>query len=307
MAFSIRIPVYKGYTLPARWFNYKYMLVFITDLDGTLLDDDYSCEAALPALDLLKRMRIPLVFCTSKTRAEVEAIRYRLGNHDPFIVENGGALYIPDSCFPWAFNALTHRGDCAVIEFGDPYPDLVHSLSRAAAASGCVVKGFHQMSVDEISACCRMPLETARLAKQREYDEPFKIIEGDPRILTAAIEQQKRRWTRGGCFYHILGANDKAHCAALLIHYYQTAFDHVLTVGLGDGPNDAGFLKLVDYPLILKSPAYKELMAAVPQGHLCEEGIGPEAWNAAVLDILDRHLPIEGQAAEKPEAIRFSS
>ena len=49
------------------------LLVF-TDLDGTLLDyDTYAFDAAEPALDRLRRERIPFVLCSSKTRAEIEA------------------------------------------------------------------------------------------------------------------------------------------------------------------------------------------------------------------------------------------
>jgi mannosyl-3-phosphoglycerate phosphatase len=278
------------------------MLVFITDLDGTLLDADHSCAAALPALERLQRLRVPLVFCTSKTRAEVEAIRRRLNNRDPFIVENGGALYVPDGALPLELNSPTRRGGCAVVEFGDHYPKLIRSLRRASAESGCAVHGFHQMSVEDISRCCQMPPEAARLAKQREYDEPFKILDGDPPKLLAAIEKQKKRWTRGGCFYHILGANDKAHCVNLLIHYYREAFGNVTTVGLGDGPNDVGFLNLVDFPLVLESAASEELAAAIPRAQLCRYGGGPEAWNRGVLNALDRHfgseLQVAGAAAE---------
>jgi HAD superfamily hydrolase (TIGR01484 family) len=47
------------------------LLVF-TDLDGTLLDHHtYSFEPALPALNSLKEKNIPLIICTSKTRAEI--------------------------------------------------------------------------------------------------------------------------------------------------------------------------------------------------------------------------------------------
>jgi mannosyl-3-phosphoglycerate phosphatase len=278
------------------------MLIFITDLDGTLLDANYSYEASIPALNLLKRLRIPLVLCTSKTRAEVEAIRCRLGNRDPFIVENGGALYVPDGCFPMEINTAVRRGGYAVIEFGGPYPELVQTLRRASAESRCAVLGFHQMSVAEIAACCKMPLGEARLAKQREYDEPFKILEGDPQSLLAAIERQKKRWTHGGAFYHILGANDKAHCVNLLVHYYRTAFDPVITIGLGDGANDAGFLKLVDIPLVIESAASRKLMAAIPRARLCPGAGGPEAWNAAVIDTVNRLLPAEQHAGGNSES-----
>jgi mannosyl-3-phosphoglycerate phosphatase len=269
------------------------MLVIITDLDGTLLDSTYSYEAARPALRLLNHFRIPLILCTSKTRAEVEACRSRLNNDHPFIIENGGALYIPESYFAPVINSPVRRDGYAVIEFGDPYPELVRCLLQASAQSDCCVRGFHQMSIEEVSACCNMSLTAASLAKKREYDEPFEILSGDGKRLTEAIEKQKKRWTHGGRFYHILGANDKAHCVNLLSHYYREVFKSVVTVGLGDGLNDAGFLNLVDIPILLESAAIEDLKKAVPRGRRCS-GNGPQAWNAAVLETIDKHLLTDG-------------
>ncbi|MCK5421566.1 MAG: HAD-IIB family hydrolase, partial [Deltaproteobacteria bacterium] len=66
-----------------------------TDLDGTLLEHEtYSSEAAIPAINALKEKNIPLIFCTSKTRAEIEEIQFQLKNIHPFISENGGAIFI---------------------------------------------------------------------------------------------------------------------------------------------------------------------------------------------------------------------
>ena len=73
-----------------------YRLLVFTDLDGTLLDhESYSFEPALPALAVLKEKNIPLVLCTSKTRAEIELFRIQLKNIHPFISENGGAIFVP--------------------------------------------------------------------------------------------------------------------------------------------------------------------------------------------------------------------
>jgi len=71
------------------------ILVF-TDLDGSLLNhDDYSFEEARPALDRLRKAKIPLIFVTSKTCREVEPLQNRLGLREPFIVENGGGIFVP--------------------------------------------------------------------------------------------------------------------------------------------------------------------------------------------------------------------
>jgi mannosyl-3-phosphoglycerate phosphatase len=271
------------------------MLVFISDLDGTLLDETYSYEAARPALRLLNQLRIPLVLCTSKTRAEVEVSRSLLENNHPFIVENGGALYIPESYFPLTIHSPLHRDGYAVIEFGDQYHELVRCLNQASADSGCSVRGFSQMSVEQISQRCKMSMTNARLAQKREYDEPFEILSGDGERLLEAIQEQKKRWTRGGSFYHILGVNDKAHCVNLLLHFYTKIYKNVITVGLGDGLNDAGFLNLVDIAILMESSAIAELQKDVPRGWQ-SSAPGPQGWNLAVLNVIGQHLPAQGKA-----------
>lgn len=76
--------------------------LIISDLDGTLLDArTYSFEEARPALELIRRNDLPLILCSSKTRAELEVWRNRLENHHPFITENGGGIFIPERYFPF--------------------------------------------------------------------------------------------------------------------------------------------------------------------------------------------------------------
>lgn len=262
------------------------MLIIITDMDGTLLDEHYSYDAALPALGMLRDLGIPLIFCTSKTRAEVEIFREQIGVLHPFIVENGGALYVPENYFPQEIQSPVRRDGYAVIEIGSPYWELVETLREASTVSGCEVRGFHQMSAEEISRRYNLPLRAADAAKRREYDEPFEILSGDERRLLSAIEERKKRWTQGGRFYHIIGANDKAHCVNLLCHFFVRAYEDVTVVGLGDGLNDTAFLKSVHVPIVLDSPAAPALKKAVPHSRLFPGG--PKGWNEAVLDVIGR-------------------
>jgi len=223
------------------------MKVVFTDLDGTLLDRD-SCDyrPALPALERLRHEGVPIVFVTSKTRAETEYWRARLDNSHPFVVENGGAAIIP---------AGSIAGAPERIEFGDRYQDLVAALERASTASGCPVRGFHSMSAAEIAKLCGLPPDLAELARRREYDEPFEILDpGRAPALLAAIESQGKRWTRGGRFHHILGAHDKGTAVRALIALYRQAHGEVRSYGFGDAPNDAPFLAAVDQPSIVRSP-----------------------------------------------------
>jgi mannosyl-3-phosphoglycerate phosphatase len=245
-------------------------IVIFSDLDGTLLDArTYSFEPARPALARIRRLQIPLILVSSKTRAEMEAWRELLDNHDPFIVENGGKIVLP-------------QGD--TIAFGDPYPELVEALRAAAAESGCRVRGFHELDDSAVAGICGLPLDHARRARQREFDEPFEILDrSKDRIaaLLAAIEARGKRWTRGGRFYHITGNNDKGLAVRTLAARYPGA----KSIGIGDAWNDVPMLLAVDVPIVLPSADTERMRSAVP-GAMVAPAPGPEGWNAALLELL---------------------
>ena len=76
------------------------IILIFTDLDGTLLEHrTYSFEAARPALQKIQEKHIPLIFSTSKTRAEIEYWQKTINIYHPFISENGGGIYIPNNYF----------------------------------------------------------------------------------------------------------------------------------------------------------------------------------------------------------------
>jgi mannosyl-3-phosphoglycerate phosphatase len=260
------------------------MIVVFTDLDGTLLDrDTYSFQPAAPALQRLQERCIPVVLVTSKTLSEVELWRKQLGNSCPFVVENGAAVFSPEGNPPLPKGATQRIGPYDMVELGIAYRSLTKALKIAARESGCHVRGFGDMTAQEISERCDLSLEQAILAKARQYDEPFELIKGNVDDLQRAIERQYLRLTRGGRFFHITGQNDKADGVALLVEAY-CRLGSLRTVGLGDGPNDVRFLNLVDYPVLLDSPLRNDLRRLVPRARIAPAG--PRGWNESVLDIL---------------------
>ncbi len=261
------------------------MKILFTDLDGTLLHSHtYSSDPARPALDVLRNQGIPLVFCTSKTRPEVELWRIRLGNSDPFIVENGGAIYVPSGSLPAPVPGAVRRDGYEVLEFGTRYQDLVDALRAAAAESGCGVLGFHDMSLADVATRSLLPVSQAELAKRREYDEPFEVLGpwGTHRLLEA-IDRRGMHWTRGDRFYHITGGNSKAEAVRRLIALYRNAFGDVTTIGVGNAYNDTEFLRSVDVPIIVQSRFASALKKEIPHAIVTRDP-GPHGWNCAVME-----------------------
>jgi mannosyl-3-phosphoglycerate phosphatase len=260
------------------------MQVVFTDLDGTLLDPaTYGWKAARPALEKLERAGVPVVFATSKTRAEAEWWRRRMGNRHPFVVENGGAVIIPCGYFETRIPGARRDGAYDVVELGTPYPELLAVLHAAAAESRVEVHAFHQMTAGEIAAACGLPLELASLAKLRWYDEPFQVTQGASGRLAEAIERRGKRCTQGGRFHHITGTHDKLTAVHILRALYARAHEGVFSVGIGDHWNDVPFLNAMDVPVLMDPP--EPLRAAVPRA-LVASPAGPRAWSEAVLRLL---------------------
>ena len=106
-------------------------VVVFSDLDGTLLQKgNYSFREAEPALQYLRSEGIPLVLCTSKTFAEVVWYRVRFGNEHPFVVETGGAIYIPKRYFPFSFDYDGTVGHYLVMRLGGEYQKMVQALDE---------------------------------------------------------------------------------------------------------------------------------------------------------------------------------
>lgn len=263
------------------------MDVLFTDLDGTLLDhQSYSWEPARPAIERLKNLAIPWVFVTSKTRAEVEPLREQLGNRHPFVVENGAAAFVPHDYFTFSVPQAAVRDDYYVLEWGRQYTYLVSCLKEAAERSLCRVRGFNDMMTAEIILICDLSFKQATWAKEREYDEPFLILDLErERQLLEAIEDLGLHWTKGGRFWHITGENDKAIAVRALRRLFERAYGPVRTIGLGDAINDAPFLNEVKIPILVRSGELAALQAAVPHGLITEQP-GPAGWNEAVLGII---------------------
>ena len=272
-----------------------HRLVLFTDLDGTLLEaTTYQFDAARPALARLRGQAIPVVTCTSKTRAEVEALRKKLGNHDPFIVENGGALYIPDGYFKSTPAGSIIRDGYRVIEMGVPYSRLQEGLRFIERQVGMSLVGFGDMTVEDIAKATGLSLQDAELARQREYDEPFLIEHTHlwRRSVRRAAQRLGLTVIPGGRFFHLVGGTDKGRACRVLIDLYRKEWGSVFTAAIGDSLNDLPMLEVVDWPFLVERPWGGHAEGIALEGLTRLQGIGPAGWAEGV-DKLLRPSPFQ--------------
>lgn len=266
--------------------------LLFTDLDGTLLDEaTYGFEPALPAIRALQARGIPIVFCTSKTFAETAVIQEDLGISDPIIVENGGAIYFrPGQVDPTGLT-VERRGAWNRLSLGVPYRALVAQLGAIQERSGVGIRAFSAMEPGEIATECGLSVEAAERAKLREFDEPFRFLDGSPddhARFARMVQGIGLSLTSGGRYFHLSGISDKGRAVRRLCEFLRKSRGPLRTVGIGDSLNDLPMLQAVDQPVIVQRPNgqhHADLQAGVPHA-LLAPGAGPVGWNAAVLTLL---------------------
>jgi mannosyl-3-phosphoglycerate phosphatase len=264
--------------------------IIYTDLDGTFLGEkNHSFLESLPALRSAQGKGIPVIFCSSKTRAEIEHLRRAAEVNDPFIVENGGAIYVPEGYFPFSVDDSMLRDAYDVIELGESYLRLVTLFrSLRAGSTNLDIVGFSDLTVKELALECRMTLDEAKRAKAREYTEPFRFSDITPEkidVFLERIRQAGRQISVGDRYHHLQGIYNKGQAVEILTRLYQRAYGEVTTIGIGDSPNDAPMLAKVALPIIVKQPSgdhNPELVAQFPQARL-SKGVGPAGWADAVM------------------------
>ncbi len=233
-------------------------LVVFADLDGSLLNDKYECGEIEPIIRKLLSLDVAIVFASSKTRSEIDFYRKKWQVSDPFISENGSAIVIPEDYFKSSYEFTRQKFGYKIIELGTPYRTIREKLAASKNQTGVLIVGFGDMSAEEISRDSGLPLHLAQLAKKREYSEPFKILEGNVEEFLNAVRKEGLCCTMGGRYLHALGTCDKGKATSILINLYLTQYNRIVSIGIGDSPNDLAMLKIVDKSFFVDSSENRE-------------------------------------------------
>lgn len=261
-----------------------YPLIF-TDLDGTLLDhESYSAKPADRLLRQILDHSIGAVIpVTSKTFAELRLLQLSIPLGETIsVTENGSVIRVPHGV-PFAGGTgpqtiLPGLGYAAIL-------DRVGALPRKLRQH---ITGFADMSAAEVSNATGLGLQEALLAKQREASEPFLWSGSDTALeeLVQIMADANIRVQRGGRFYHLTGDATKAQAMAHIKAAFgeQKADCRIVSIALGDGPNDLEMIEAADFGVVMPNPegvAIRTTMSTVRTA----PAAGPHGWVVAVREI----------------------
>lgn len=261
------------------------MPIVFTDLDGTLLDHySYSADKASDLLDLLRIENVPVIFSSSKTRAEIEPLRSRLENVHPFICENGAAVCIPQDYFLQKPLGTLLRSDYWVKTFTEPREYWLAMLDRLSASYAGEFESFSSMSVARICELTGLSTLDAEQAKKREYSEPI-LWKGDESRRQTFINDLIRSGgcvQQGGRFLSLSGDSNKGSALKWLLMQFkrQAPEGRFHTVALGDGENDVAMLEASDTAIVVASPVHAAPALNRRAGVRFSNECGPAGWQA---------------------------
>lgn len=262
-----------------------YPLIF-TDLDGTLLDHhSYSASPADALIARLHRDDIAQVIpITSKTRSELAHLRATIPiEHGVGVTENGSVIDDAQGII------AGDLGKEQAIILGQSYTSILAALAQLPAHIRQHVRGFSDMSAQDIADATGLALGDAKRAAKREASEPFTWSGNADGLaeLTEIMAGADVQVQQGGRFYHLTGHATKAMAMAKIaaISASNNPDRHIVSIALGDGPNDLGMIEAANFGVIMPNPDGVTIGSS-------QEGIrtaphpGPVGWVAAVQNIL---------------------
>ena len=212
----------------------------VSDVDGTLMDHFYDLTPAKETITWLQRLGIPVILCTSKTKSEVKLIREDLNLKDPYIVENGGALYGEYS-----------DGKEWEIILGESYIFLEKILNNISENINFKLRPLNTLSDDEATNLTGLEGASLNLMRDRHWSMPFlNPPDAFDEDLKRLCEIYDVDIFRGNRMSHLLSKNSNKGIAIKKLLNKTTNLD-VKIIGLGDSPNDLPLLINSNYKIVI--------------------------------------------------------
>ncbi len=265
--------------------------VIFTDLDGTLIDfEDYSFSESHAAVKALQEAGVPIVFCSSKTRAEQEYYLDALEVTAPFIVENGSAIFIPKRYFKVEIPKAEHYNDkYDIIKLGIDYSEIRLILEELREQLGIDALGYGDLNLKEIEEIIKLDEEFSKRAATREFSETIlNLGEGVERLnlLRQRLNEREVSCLSGGKFHTVISEHaDKGKAVKILSEIFEAEFgEEIISVGIGDSANDAPLLEAVEYPYQVQKPPGKFSQLGNFKIRKIQK-IGPAGWNQMAKEV----------------------
>ena len=212
----------------------------VSDVDGTLMDHSYDLTPAKETIKTLQNLSIPVILCTSKTAAEVKVIRKDLNLSDPYIVENGAAIY-----------GESLKKVNGKIILGQKYETLEEILNLISKDIDYELTPLNNLTDEEATKLTGLKGNSLNLMRDRHWSMPFL---NPPSFLEEKINICCKKFKvdifKGNRMSHLLSTNSNKGKAINALKEYSN-LQNIQIIGLGDSPNDLPLLLNSDIRIVI--------------------------------------------------------
>ena len=163
----------------------------------------------------LDRLQIPCVWLSSRSRMQLDDPRRRVGHTEPFIAEDGCAVYLPEDYFHLKPAKTIRLGRFTCIPIAQLQPAAEDALSSLSEASGVPVVALRSLRPRELAQNSGLPIHEAELTRHRDFDELFFFAgasDSDLSRFKSMAQKQKLSLREYGVIWSLAVGADIRRC-----------------------------------------------------------------------------------------------
>ena len=220
---------------------------------------------------------IPAVWLTSRSRLQFDDARRRHGHTQPFIAEEGCAVYLPEGYFhltpvadtPRAKKAATVRlGRFTCIPVAEALPAAADALQALSQDTGVPVVTLRSLSPRELAQNTGLPQKEAESARQRDFDEIFFFAGTSDEEAKKFLEEGRNRnlqFRQHGVLWSAAIGASVQRCIRELAKLYDRALRyHVHTLGIAAPDLAPGLLPFCERTILLTEGKAEQVSSQRP-------------------------------------------
>jgi len=264
--------------------------IVITDLDSSLLDEDYGYDGAKRAIQMLRDRGFPLILNSSKTYAELRSLASEIEGCHAVVAENGGLIAVHES---------SELIDGEVDEYGyiahssgKNRAEIIAEIHQQREEKGYDFAGYADWQVSDVISHTGLTEEGATLSMMRDATEPIIWSDSEERWeeFSAFLKSKDLQALRGGRFIHIMSMVDKVQGMESVVRMYQSKYPEKkwTSIALGDSANDRAMLQASDIPVIIPHHDGPRVELQRDDAILAPD-TGSTGWGAVIEGILNEN------------------
>src|SRR6266852_5482671 len=213
---------------------------------------------------VLDHEAIPAVWLTSRSRLQFDDARRKHGHTQPFIGEDGCAVYLPEGYFhltPASDASRTKRaatvrlGRFTCIPVAEALPAAADALQTLSQDTGVPVVPLRALSPRELAQNMGLPQREAELARQRDFDDIFFFAGASHEEVQKFLAEGRNRslqFRQHGVLWSAAIGSSVQNCIRELAKLYDRALRyHAHTLGIATPDLAAGLFPFCERTILL--------------------------------------------------------